>query len=148
MRRWWIQAERRRRAFEVRKFEETNKDILEEWVTMRGEDRESTRLRPYLTIGFKMLKKLRKNFDMFDKDGNGTIDAKEFQDMIFELNGEVSSVSARVSRRTIFFGVCTYAALRRPECTLFTGGCYDPRVADCLVLRVVLCCVVLYCVLV
>ena len=95
MRRWWIQAERRRRAFSVRKQEETNKDILDEWVHMRGEDRESTRLRPYLTIGFKMLKKLRKNFDLFDKDGNGTMDSKEFQDMIFELNGEVSIVRAR-----------------------------------------------------
>ena len=90
MRRWWIQAERRRRAFAVRKQEETNKDILGEWLSMRGEDRESTRLRPYLTIGLKMLRKLRSNFDLFDKDGNGTIDKKEFQDMIFELNGEVS----------------------------------------------------------
>ena len=109
MRRWWIQAERRRRAFAVRKEEETNKDILDEWVLMRGEDRESTRLRPYLTIGFNMLKKLRRNFDLFDKDGNGTMDGKEFQDMIFELNGEVSVV--RACKSALMFWCCARCLL-------------------------------------
>ena len=63
--------------------------IFQEWQQMRMADQESAHIRPYLTIPHSQLQELHATFSHFDKDGNNEINATEFQDMIYEVKGEV-----------------------------------------------------------
>ncbi len=88
VRRSWLRVEQRRRARE-RAEHSVNLAVFREWHDMRMADRASAAIRPYLTIPYAQLMELHATFQHFDKDGNDTISAKEFQDMIYEVKGEV-----------------------------------------------------------
>ena len=87
VRRSWVKVEKIRRAKE--KATALNTAVFQEWHQMRLADRECAHIRPYLTIPYAQLMELQETFRHFDKDGNNTISAAEFQDMIYEVKGEV-----------------------------------------------------------
>ena len=61
---------------------------VREWQCMHKEDVIATQLRTFLTCDSSTLNEIRLAFEVFDLDGNGTINATEFQALVFEL-GEV-----------------------------------------------------------
>ena len=59
---------------------------------MLHEDMAARKIRGYLTADARELAEIRAAFQVFDADGSGTIDAKEFQNLCFEI-GEVMDKS-------------------------------------------------------
>ena len=76
-----------------------------EWGPMLREDLSAHKLRKFLTADKKEFVAIRAAFDMFDTDKSGSIDAREFQSLCFEI-GEVLSkrqVANAVHNRSVTF---------------------------------------------
>jgi len=78
----------RRRGLHLREVPEPS----HEWGAALFEDLEGHKNRRYLTADKKEFIAIQGAFDVFDADGSGSIDAKEFQSLCFEI-GEVMSTS-------------------------------------------------------
>ena len=65
------------------------------WVGMQDEDTRGHHLRPYLAASGETLAELHLTFDRFDVDGDGTVSAREFQDVAFEAGNIVSTKEVR-----------------------------------------------------
>ena len=63
----------------------TLRPIIHEWGGMAMEDRQSTRLRGFLSANADQLTEIRAAFDLFDADKSNQIDAHEFQQLAFEI---------------------------------------------------------------
>ena len=63
---------------------EKMKPLTHEWGSMMGEDMYADRLRGFLTANENVLAEIRAA-DVFDADGSGEIDAKEFQQLAYEV---------------------------------------------------------------
>ena len=81
MERFRLMMQKRRRNISLKQL----KPISHEWGSMMGEDRYADRLRGFLTANETELAEIRAAFDVFDADGSGEIDAKEFQQLAYEV---------------------------------------------------------------
>ncbi len=61
---------------------------------MHGAERESLAVRAYLSAAPEVLDELHEAFDEFDDDGSGTLDAHEFQDLLFQCGEAVGKEEA------------------------------------------------------
>jgi hypothetical protein len=88
LRRYRMSIMSRRRGLHLREVPEPS----HEWGAALFEDLEGHKNRRYLTADKKEFIAIQGAFDVFDADGSGSIDAKEFQSLCFEI-GEVMSTS-------------------------------------------------------
>ena len=81
MERFRLMMQKRRRNIMLKQM----KPLTHEWGSMMGEDMYADRLRGFLTANENVLAEIRAAFDVFDADGSGEIDAKEFQQLAYEV---------------------------------------------------------------
>ena len=89
MERFRLMMQKRRRNIMLKQM----KPLTHEWGSMMGEDMYADRLRGFLTANENVLAEIRAAFDVFDADSSGEIDAKEFQQLAYEV-GELMDKKA------------------------------------------------------